>query len=206
MDKMRNIINKWYVKYVALPALAFSTINASESALEKIMNKQTTQQTTIEDSVDSNSQVISQNKYSFGTAWAGGEPLSALEQTKLYENLLSPKALELKNLAFTAGEEKRYKDAINLYKKALNENPNNPNLFIQLGVAYHQNGDIQNCIKSYNDALRIDENYQMAFYSLAMIYYQQNDFKKSKNYVKKADLSLFKKRYKKRMQVILDQN
>ena len=61
MDKMRNIINKWYVKYVALPALAFSTINASESALEKIMNKQTTQQTTIQDSVDSNSQVISQN-------------------------------------------------------------------------------------------------------------------------------------------------
>jgi len=57
---------------------------------------------------------------------------------------------------------KLYDQAIEEYKKALQNDPNNASIWVNIGTAYQAKEDYQNALKAYQQALAIDHNNQAA--------------------------------------------
>src|SRR5262245_60585864 len=67
---------------------------------------------------------------------------------------------------------KQFAEAIPLLKEAVNEKPNNPDIWNYLGYASRMTGDFKNSLDYYNKALAIDPDHKDAREYLGELYLQ----------------------------------
>ncbi|MDR0316704.1 MAG: tetratricopeptide repeat protein [Treponema sp.] len=72
-------------------------------------------------------------------------------------------------------EANRPYEAIPLFRKALGMEPENPLLWLNLGIAQQRTGDYQDAVESFQRALAIQENLPEAWLSLGLIYYEMDE-------------------------------
>jgi Tfp pilus assembly protein PilF len=74
-------------------------------------------------------------------------------------------------------EANRPYEAIPLFRKALCIEPENPLLWLNLGIAQQKTGDYSNALESYEKAVFIDDGLAEAWGAMGLIYYEleQND-------------------------------
>jgi tetratricopeptide (TPR) repeat protein len=73
-------------------------------------------------------------------------------------------------------EANRPNEAIPLFRKALIMEPENPLLWLNLGIAQQRTGDYEEALVSFQRALCIDNNLAEAWVSLGLIYYEREQF------------------------------
>ena len=76
-------------------------------------------------------------------------------------------------------EANRPNDAIPLFRKALIMEPENPLLWLNLGIAQQRTGDYEDAVESFNRALSIDGSLSEAWMSMGLIYYEMECFDSS---------------------------
>ncbi len=69
--------------------------------------------------------------------------------------------------------------AIDAFKQSIEYDPDNAYALHNLGVLYHELGDIQEAEKILLRSIESDENYAKAYYSLALIYYDNKEYAKA---------------------------
>ena len=80
---------------------------------------------------------------------------------------------------------KHYKKAIKNFKKAIAVNPNRPEVFYNLGLSFHGNGNLEKSIESYKKAIQLKPDYAEAYCNLGMSFFKKGDLGESiKNYIK----------------------
>ena len=60
--------------------------------------------------------------------------------------------------------------ALNDYSKAIQLNPNNPNVFLYRGFLYYQNEEYESAIIDFNTVIDLDPHNPFAYYNRGMIY------------------------------------
>ncbi len=65
------------------------------------------------------------------------------------------------------------------YSKAIEMNPNNPNVYMYRGFLYYQNNEFATAIVDFDMVLEIDENNHFAYYNRGMAYMKLNENEKS---------------------------
>ena len=84
-----------------------------------------------------------------------------------------------------------FKEAINLYTKAIALKSNSPELFFVRGRAYRQNDQFDEAIKDFNKAIALKPSYAEAINQRGVLFIGKGDTTKAKNDFKKAcDLGL----------------
>ncbi len=78
------------------------------------------------------------------------------------------------------------RDAIKAFKQAININPNIPEYYYDLGVAYFNISDYQNSIKCYEKTIELDSNDASAYLNIGTIYNILDKQEKSLIYLRKA--------------------
>ena len=68
-----------------------------------------------------------------------------------------------------------YKKAITNFKKAIRINPNVPNIYYNLGLAYHHIGNMDDAIESYKKAIDLKPDYDEAFCNMGMSLEEKGD-------------------------------
>jgi len=85
-------------------------------------------------------------------------------------------AAALNNSAVALTEANQPFEAIPLFREALTLEPENPLLWLNLGIAQQKTGEYPSAIDSFQRSLIIDENLAEAWHSMGLIYYELNDF------------------------------
>jgi tetratricopeptide (TPR) repeat protein len=73
-------------------------------------------------------------------------------------------------------EANRPYEAIPLFRKALDMEPENPLLWLNLGIAQQRTGDYSEAIESFHRAIVIEGGLAEAWLSLGLIYYETEEF------------------------------
>jgi tetratricopeptide (TPR) repeat protein len=73
-------------------------------------------------------------------------------------------------------EANRPYEAIPLFRKALIMEPENPLLWLNLGIAQQRTGDYEEAVGSFQRAVCIDNGLAEAWFSLGLIYYEMEQF------------------------------
>jgi Flp pilus assembly protein TadD len=73
-------------------------------------------------------------------------------------------------------EANRPYEAIPLFRKALIMEPENPLLWLNLGIAQQRTGEYEEAIDSFQKAVHIDDDMSEAWNSLGLIYYELENF------------------------------
>lgn len=73
-------------------------------------------------------------------------------------------------------EANRPNEAIVFFRKALSMEPENPGLWLNLGIAQQKTGDYEEAMNSFQRALCIDETLAEAWMSMGLIYYELEQF------------------------------
>jgi tetratricopeptide (TPR) repeat protein len=73
-------------------------------------------------------------------------------------------------------EANRPYDAIPLFRKALDMEPENPLLWLNLGIAQQKTGEYGEAIESFHRAIVIEEDLAEAWLSMGLIYYETDEF------------------------------
>jgi len=94
--------------------------------------------------------------------------------------------ISLNNSAVALTEANKPFEAISLFQKALIIEPENPMLWLNLGIAQQKTGEYFEAIESFRHSLIIDNALAEAWYSLGIIYYEINDFLLSEDCYKSA--------------------
>ena len=77
-------------------------------------------------------------------------------------------------------------DAIPVFQKALRIEPENPLLWLNLGIAQQKTGEYQEALLSYQKAACIDNSLSDAWGSMGLIYYELQQFDSAEQYYKTA--------------------
>lgn len=67
----------------------------------------------------------------------------------------------------------------------IQDNPTNPNDYLQLGWIYHQKGASKEAIKVYLMALNLQPDHAGALYNIGLIYAEEKEYAKAEHYYKK---------------------
>ena len=87
--------------------------------------------------------------------------------------------------------------------KAIEKEPQNADLYIELGEAYLRNDDYENSQKAFNKAIELNPKKADAYYGLSKIYYEKKDYKNALDYALIAEnLLKFKAQYKSQVGLI----
>ena len=73
-------------------------------------------------------------------------------------------------------EANRPNDAIPLFRKALRMEPENPLLWLNLGIAQQRTGDYEKAVGSFQKALSLDSSIAEAWHSMGLIFYEMEEF------------------------------
>ena len=73
-------------------------------------------------------------------------------------------------------EANRPNEAIPLFRQALVMEPENPLLWLNLGIAQQRTGDYEEAIESFHRALAINDDFSEAWLSMGLIYYEMEEF------------------------------
>ena len=74
---------------------------------------------------------------------------------------------------------KQNKKAIKNFKKAITLNPNSPEVFYNLGLSFHNDGNFKSALLSYREAIKLKPNYAEAHCNLGMSFYELGDFEEA---------------------------
>jgi len=85
-------------------------------------------------------------------------------------------AANLNNSGIALTEANRPNEAILLFEKALGMEPENPSLWLNLGIAQQNTGDYEIAIESFHQALSIDNSLAEAWLSMGLMYYEMEEF------------------------------
>jgi tetratricopeptide (TPR) repeat protein len=88
---------------------------------------------------------------------------------------------ELRGDIFMA--KKQYREAIEAFRQG---SPKDPVLFNKMGIAYHQLTQLDNALKSYEQAVRLRKDYAEAINNIGTIYYARKNFRRAISYYKRA--------------------
>lgn len=81
---------------------------------------------------------------------------------------------------------KQYREAADLYKKLLEQNPKNPIYLNKLGIALHQQAALGLALKYYERAVKVDPQYADAENNVGTIWYQRKKYSKAIKAYQKA--------------------
>src|ERR1017187_6600521 len=110
---------------------------------------------------------------------AGKTPTSSLPQTVAPDNaVITP---ELRGDIFMA--KKQYREAIEAFHEG---SLKDPVLYNKSGIAYHQLTQLDNALKSYQQAVRLKKDYVEAINNIGTVYYARKSFRRSISYYKRA--------------------
>ena len=90
-------------------------------------------------------------------------------------------ASKLNNSGIALTEANRPFEAIPLFQKAIVLEPENPLLWLNLGIAQQKTGDYNEAIESFRHSLVIDNDISESWYSMGLIYYEKNEFELAEN-------------------------
>ena len=76
--------------------------------------------------------------------------------------------------------------AIELYKKAIQIEPNFKEAWYKLAVALEESGEIKNAKKAYQKAIKIDTKFKEAWNNLGTLYYEMKNYKSALKCFQKA--------------------
>jgi len=85
-------------------------------------------------------------------------------------------AATLNDSGIALTEAKRPDEAILVFQKALKLEPENPLLWLNLGIAQQHTGDYEEALSSFLNALSINDNLDDAWLSMGLIHYEQKQF------------------------------
>jgi len=85
-------------------------------------------------------------------------------------------AAALNNSAVALTEANQPFEAIPLFREALILEPENPLLWLNLGIAQQKTGEYTEAIESFQRSLVIDDELTEAWHSMGLIYYELNEF------------------------------
>ena len=94
--------------------------------------------------------------------------------------------VNLNNSAVALTEANKPFEAIPLFREALILEPENPLLWLNLGIAQQKTGEYMEAIDSFKRSLVIDNDIYEAWNSMGLIYYELNDFVLAENCYKTA--------------------
>jgi tetratricopeptide (TPR) repeat protein len=95
-------------------------------------------------------------------------------------------AATLNNSAVALTEANQPYEAIPLFRKALVLEPENPLLWLNLGIAQQKTGEYTEAIESFQHSLIIDDRLTEAWHSMGLIYYELNEFELAQECYKSA--------------------
>ena len=114
--------------------------------------------------------------------YKSGSPIS----TTLPYNFRTEKAERLSIMAFDLRKEKKYNEAINLYRQAINKEPDNPRLFFDLSECYTSTNNPEKAISLLDTAIILDSSCAAFYNNRGLIYWHLykdenaiNDYKKA---------------------------
>ena len=81
---------------------------------------------------------------------------------------------------------KEYREASQLYKRLVNQNPENAVYFNKLGISMHQQTVLGQALKCYERAVKLDPTYADAQNNIGTIYYQRKKYGKAIKAYQKA--------------------
>ena len=90
-------------------------------------------------------------------------------------------AASLNDSGIALTEARRPNEAIPLFRQALGMEPENPLLWLNLGIAQQRTGDYEAALDSFHRALAIDGNLDEAWFSMGLIFYEQEQFELSED-------------------------
>jgi tetratricopeptide (TPR) repeat protein len=90
------------------------------------------------------------------------------------ESMKTAEHLNDSGIALT--EANRPYEAIPLFRKALVMEPENPLLWLNLGIAQQKTGEYAEALESYRRAANIDDGLAESWCAMGLIYYELNDF------------------------------
>jgi tetratricopeptide (TPR) repeat protein len=85
-------------------------------------------------------------------------------------------ASSLNDSGIALTEANRPNDAIPVFRKALAIEPENPLLWLNLGIAQQRSGNYEEAVDSFYRALDIDDGFADAWLSMGLIYYELEEF------------------------------
>ena len=91
-------------------------------------------------------------------------------------NDLLPKGEDIVKQARRHTDEGQYDEAIETYKKALEENPTDADLYNDLGIAFDEAGKSTEAEQAYQKATELDPQFSAAFNNLGLMYEEQSRF------------------------------
>lgn len=88
--------------------------------------------------------------------------------------------------ALALHQQGKVKEAIEIYKKAIQEDPNNPEVYINLGAAYQSLKNYDLAIQQYRKAISLDPNSSLAYFYLGTTLHAKNSINDAISNYKKA--------------------
>lgn len=73
-------------------------------------------------------------------------------------------------------DQKNYDEVISYSKSASALNPDAPDVYHRLAIAYEEKGDFQKAIEEYEKLIKVESRYVPAYFGLASIYQKQNKY------------------------------
>ncbi|MDL2229592.1 tetratricopeptide repeat protein [Treponema sp. OttesenSCG-928-L16] len=95
-------------------------------------------------------------------------------------------AASLNDSGIALTEANRPNDAIILFRKALSLEPENPLLWLNLGIAQQRTGDYREALNSFHRSVYIDGALADGWLSMGLIYYEMEDFSLAEECYKNA--------------------
>ena len=93
---------------------------------------------------------------------------------------LYPDSISLLNIFGSANLAlKQNKKAIKNFKKAITLNPNSPEVFYNLGLSFHNDGNFKSALLNYRKAIKLKPNYAEAHCNLGMSFSELGDFEEA---------------------------
>ena len=112
------------------------------------------------------------------------------ETIKYLENMTkvesSRKALYYAKMGYYYYEEKDYRNAEKMLKKALSEDPEMEEVYIKLGSLYTIQGKTEKALEYYLLGTKLKEKYPDIFFGAGVSYYDLNNFDKAAEYLERA--------------------
>ena len=116
-----------------------------------------------------------------------GQPVQATRHLERVVQL-DPKRWRAYNaLGVIADVEKRFSDAVDYYKKALEHYPDSAMLMNNIGYSYYLSGDLQEATNWLDAAVQTQPGYELAIRNLALLYARQGWYKEAVNSFLKID-------------------
>ena len=109
-----------------------------------------------------------------------------LKKEKQFTSLY-PTSVEVLNIFGSANIAlQKYQKAIVNFNKAVRINPYIPNIYYNLGLAYHHIGKLDNAIENYQKAISLKPDYDEAFCNMGMSLNKKGDLEGAKKNFNKA--------------------